>query len=160
MEDYEGEKYEHQKVVNKTKVANVDQLWQPPDELVQDGIAEHPAIERQTRQDLHENQQVDDEVGEGRQRIVTNPVAGAESHEKIELDHVPHAFPLLAVDGNVGGPLGPEITLKEPVNSQQHGCDQNKSRDHMNESHLGHQEGRPPHGEQKRPVHVQAGEGK
>ena len=63
MEDREREEHPHQEVMNFAEILGVDQLRQPADELGQDRVAKHPAVKSQASQNLHQHQQVDDEVG-------------------------------------------------------------------------------------------------
>ena len=49
--------------MNFAEILGVDQLRQPADELGQDRVAKHPAVKSQASQNLHQHQQVDDEVG-------------------------------------------------------------------------------------------------
>jgi len=65
--------------MNFAKVLGVDQLRQPADELGQDGVAHHPAVKSQASQNLDQHQQVDDEVGQRGQGIMTYPMAGLET---------------------------------------------------------------------------------
>jgi hypothetical protein len=51
VEDHEREEHEHQEEVNFAKVLGIDQLRQPADELGQNGIAQHAAVESQAGQD-------------------------------------------------------------------------------------------------------------
>ena len=72
-------------------------------------------IQSEARQNLDQDQQVDDEVVSAARGLWPTRRAGIESQERVKLEHVSHALPLLAMDGNVSRPPRPEITSEKPV---------------------------------------------